>query len=311
MGAMQRGEFKMMDNIKEQIEKLKKEKNAIILAHYYQTLDVQDVADHVGDSYALAKLAQEAQCDKIILCGVRFMAESAKILNPDKEVYLPAESAGCPMADMITAEDVIELKKEYPEAAVVCYVNSSAEVKAECDVCCTSSSAGRIVNSLSEKQVIFVPDKNLGAYIAKSAPDKEVILFDGFCPTHDAVTGEMAKKAREENPNAKIAVHPECRPEVLEYADYVGSTAGILEYVRKTDCDEFVIGTEIGVVEILQREFPSKKISLIQPRFTCVNMKKTTIIDVLRCLEGEKAPIKLPEKEMLGARRSLERMVSL
>lgn len=300
-----------MNEIQERILKLKKEKNALILSHFYQTLDVQDISDHVGDSYALAKLAQEARCDSIILCGVRFMAESAKILNPGKDVYLPVSDAGCPMADMVTPDDVIRLRKKYPGAAVVCYVNSSAAVKAECDVCCTSSSARRIVSSLDEKQIIFIPDKNLGSYVAKMVPDKEVIVFSGCCPVHDAVTGEDAKKAREAHPGAKIAVHPECRPEVLDYADYVGSTAGILDFVRQSGADEFVIGTEIGVMEILARELPGKRFFLLQSEFVCADMKKTTTQDVLDCLEGKAAPIELTEHEMAGAKRSLERMVNM
>ena len=300
-----------METIKEMILKLKKEKNAIILAHYYQTLDVQEIADHVGDSFALAKLAQEADCDSIILCGVRFMAESAKILNPEKDVYLPVADAGCPMADMVTAEDVIKLRAEYPEAAVVCYVNSSADVKAESDVCCTSSSAEKVVSKLTEKQVIFVPDRNLGAYIAEMVPEKEMILFDGYCPVHDAVAGELARKARTEHPDAKIVVHPECPVEALECADYVGSTAGILDYVRHSDSESFVIGTEVGVLEILKSEFPNKSFAMIKPEFICADMKKTTLEDVLACLEGKTAPVQLTEREMAGARKSLERMISM
>lgn len=300
-----------MDEIQKRILELKKEKNAMILAHFYQTLDVQDIADHVGDSFALAQLAQSAECDSIILCGVRFMAESAKILNPAKNVYLPVSDAGCPMADMITPQDVINLREKYPKAAVVCYVNSSAAVKAECDVCCTSSSAERIVRALDEKQIIFVPDKNLGAYIAQTVPEKEVILFDGCCPIHNEVSGESARSARAAHPDAKMAVHPECRPEVLEYADYVGSTAGILSYVRSSDDDEFIIGTELGVLEILRRELPDKKLFLIQSDFLCADMKKTTTADILSCLEGGEPPIELSEHEMTGAKRSLERMVSI
>lgn len=300
-----------MDKIQEQILALKQEKNVLILAHYYQTLAVQDIADHVGDSFALAQLAQKADCDSIIVCGVRFMAESAKILNPEKDVYLPAPDAGCPMADMVTPEDIRRLRQAYPEAAVVCYVNSSAAVKAECDVCCTSSSAERIAAGLGEKQIVFVPDQNLGSYVAKQVPEKEVILFDGCCPTHHRITKAMAQEIRDAYPRAKFAVHPECRPEVLEFADYIGSTAGILSYVRSSDADCFVIGTEVGVLEILQREFPEKTFVLLQSDFVCSNMKLTTLEDILNCLLGKAEPITLSDHEMIGARKSLERMVSM
>lgn len=300
-----------MSTVVEKIQRLKKEKNAVILAHFYQTLEVQDIADHVGDSYALAKLAQDAKEEVIILCGVRFMAESAKILNPNKTVYLPAPDAGCPMADMVTPEDVLKLREEYPEAVVVCYVNSSAAVKAVSHVCCTSSSAVRIVKSLPEKQIIFVPDQNLGAYVASQVPEKEVILFDGYCPTHHRVLAEDARRAKEAHPDAVVLAHPECRREVLEFADYIGSTAGILDYARTSDATEFLIGTEIGVIEILQRELPEKKFYALKSAFVCPNMKKTHVEDVLRCLSGDAEPIVLSEEEMEGARNSLERMVNL
>ncbi len=300
-----------MNELQEKILKLKKERNALILAHYYQTLPVQDIADCVGDSFALAKLAQNAKQDTIILCGVRFMAESAKILNPDKTVYLPSKDAGCPMADMLTPEDVLALRKKHPEAAVVCYVNSSAAVKAVSDICCTSSSAEKVVRSLPNRQIIFVPDKNLGAFVAKSVPEKEIILFEGYCPIHNCVSVLDAQTAKKSYPNAKILVHPECRPEILEFADYIGSTAGILDYARKTDAKEFIIGTELGVYDILSRELPDKKLLTIMENFVCPDMKKTTLEDVLACLEGQRPPIELPASEMEGARVSLERMVEI
>lgn len=300
-----------MNELQEKIIKLKKERNALILAHYYQTLPIQDIADVVGDSFALAKLAQNATQDTIILCGVRFMAESAKILNPDKTVYLPSSDAGCPMADMLSPEDVLALRKKHPEAAVVCYVNSSAAVKAVCDICCTSSSAEKVVRSLPNRQIIFVPDKNLGAFVAKSVPEKEIILFEGYCPIHNCVSVLDAQAAKKTSPNAKILVHPECRPEVLEFADYIGSTAGILEYARKTDAKELIIGTELGVYDILSRELPDKKLFIIKENFVCPDMKKTTLADILVCLEGKSLPIELPSTEMEGARVSLERMVKI
>ena len=298
-----------MDALK--IIQLKKEKNVFIMAHYYQKLEVQDIADVVGDSYALATLAQDAKQDTIILCGVRFMAESVKILNPDKTVYLSSADAGCPMADMVTPEDVINLRRQYPEAAVVCYVNSSAAVKAVSDVCCTSSSAVRIAKAIPQRQIIFVPDQNLGAYVAAQVPEKEVILFDGYCPTHHRVTGNDLRLAKEAHPNAAVLVHPECREEVLKGADYIGSTAGILDFAMKTDASELLIGTEIGVIDILQRKLPNKKIYALKSAFVCPNMKKTGLEDVLYCLEGKAAPINLSSDEMNAARASLERMISI
>ncbi|MBP8640233.1 MAG: quinolinate synthase NadA [Oscillospiraceae bacterium] len=300
-----------MNELHEKILKLKKQRNALILAHYYQTLPVQDIADYVGDSFALAKLAQNAAQDTIIMCGVRFMAESAKILNPGKTVYLPSEDAGCPMAEMISPEDVLSLREKYPEAAVVCYVNSSAAVKAVCDICCTSSSAEMVVRALPNKQIIFVPDKNLGAYVAKSVPEKKIILFEGYCPIHNCVSVLDAQAAKKLSRGAKILVHPECPPEVLEFADYIGSTAGILDFARKTAAKELIIGTELGVYEILKRELPDKKLLLIKEDFVCADMKKTELSDILACLEGVRPPLELPASEIDGARASLERMVGI
>ncbi len=300
-----------MNELQEKIIKLKKERGALILAHYYQSLPVQDIADFVGDSFALAKLAQRASEETLIVCGVRFMAESAKILNPEKAVYLPSGDAGCPMADMITPDDVLALKKQYPDAAVCCYVNSSAAVKAVSDICCTSSSAEKVVRSLPNKQVIFVPDKNLGSYIAKLVQEKEIILYNGCCPIHDNVSAKDAEAVRRTLPGAKILVHPECRPEVLAFADYIGSTAGILDYARKTDADNLVIGTEQGVFDILSRELPEKKLHLLKADFVCADMKKTGLEDVLACLEGRRQPVELAESELQGARISLERMVEI
>lgn len=300
-----------MNELKNKILSLKEERSALVLAHYYQNLDVQDIADHVGDSFALAKLAQKASQDTIILCGVRFMAESAKILNPAKTVYLPADEAGCPMADMITPEDVIELRRQYPEAAVVCYVNSSADVKAVSDICCTSSSAEKVVRALDQKQIIFVPDKNLGAYVAKQIPEKQFIFFEGFCPIHNSLTESDALAAKEQNPNALLLAHPECRGQVLSHADYIGSTAGILEYARRTEKKDIIIGTEMGVYEILKRELPDKNISIIREDFICADMKKTSLEDVLACLEGRTEPITMDTELMDRARRSLERMVDV
>lgn len=300
-----------MEQLGQDIMRLKKEKDALILAHYYEPMEIQAIADHVGDSFALAKLAQEAEQSVIILCGVRFMAESAKILNPEKTVYLSNEGAGCPMADMVTPEDVLALRARYPDAAVMCYVNSSAAVKAVSDVCCTSSSAVKLAGAVEQRQIVFVPDKNLGAYVAAQLPGKELILFNGCCPVHDAVRAGSAVEAKRLYPQGELLVHPECPAEVVEKADYVGSTAGILKYARETDAETLIIGTEDEICEILSRELPNKRIVSIQEGFRCDNMKKTALSDVLDCLNGKRPPIALPEKEMTGAARSLKRMVEL
>jgi quinolinate synthase len=300
-----------MNTIKEQILKLKAEKKAVILAHYYQTMDIQEIADIVGDSFELAKKAKSTDADIIVLCGVRFMAESAKILNPEKRVLLPVLDAGCPMADMVTPEDVRALKTRYPGAAVVCYINSSAAVKAESDICCTSSSAEKVVRSLSEKQIIFIPDQNLGAYIASKVPEKEFILYDGYCPIHHKVTAADVIKVKEACPEAQLLIHPECRPDVLEYADLVGSTSQILDYAIKSDAREFVIGTEIGVVERLKMLCPSKIFYLLAPGFICPNMKKTGLADVLAVLEQETNEINMSAEEIAGAEQSLKRMIAV
>ncbi len=300
-----------MTDIQEQIIALKKEKNAVILAHFYQTMDIQEIADHVGDSFELAKRAREAAEDIIVLCGVRFMAESAKILNPQKTVLLPASQAGCPMADMVSPEDVRALRLQYPDAAVVCYINSSAAVKAECDICCTSSSAVKVVKSLSQKKIIFVPDQNLGAYAAQHVPEKEFVLFEGYCPIHNQVKPEDIDRAMTAHPEAKVLVHPECPAEVLKKADYVGSTAGILQYVKESGNSSFMIGTEVGVVDRLRVMFPQKQVYLLTPGLVCSNMKKTRLDDVLYALKNNAEEITLTSSELEHARLSLERMVAV
>jgi quinolinate synthase len=303
-----------MNNLTEQIRALAKQKNALILAHYYQSLDVQACADKVGDSFALAKYAKDTGAEIIILCGVRFMAESAKILSPNKTVYIPAPLAGCPMADMVTPDDVLLLRAEHPDAAVVCYVNSSAAVKAVSDVCCTSSSAVKIVNKTPEKNIIFVPDQNLGGYVAEQCPDKNIILFTGFCPTHHKISEQDIIDAKAAHPDAVALVHPECRTEVRKHADYLGSTAGIINRAKElftAGTRSFLIGTEIGVLEILQRDLPDAEVYSIGSTFTCPNMKKTTPEDILACLNGERGELTLDEEESRMARLTLEKMVEL
>ncbi len=300
-----------MINVKERILELKKSKNALILAHYYQNMDIQEIADVVGDSFELATKAKATDADIIVLCGVRFMAESAKILNPDKKVLLPVLSAGCPMADMITADDVRKLRTSYPDAAVVCYINSSAAVKAESDICCTSSSAERIVRSLPQKRIIFIPDQNLGAYVASKVPEKELILFNGYCPIHHKVSISDVNKVKAFYPNMPILVHPECRPEVLEMADMVGSTSQIIDYALNGTGKDYIIGTEVGVVSRLRQLAPYKNFYLLSQGLFCPNMKKTALADVLFSLEQERYVIELTPAEIAGAELSLLRMIDV
>lgn len=295
--------------IEEEINELKKEKNAVILAHYYQTGDIQDVADFVGDSFALSKQAKENDAEIIVFCGVKFMAESAKILSPEKTVLLPAINAGCPMADMVTPEDVMGLRKKYPDAAVVTYVNSSAEVKAVSDICVTSSNAVKIVRSLPEKQVIFVPDKNLASYVSDQVPEKEIIPFSGYCIVHHQLTAEDADRALAAVPGAKLLVHPECPPEVVKKADYVGSTAGIISEARRLPDKKIIIGTEMGVLHVLERENPDKKFYILAPKLICMNMKKTKIADVLDALKYDQYEITLSPDIIGKAKKSLDRML--
>ena len=299
-----------MNPLQQEILALKRERNALILAHYYQSMDIQEIADFVGDSFDLARRAKEAQAQVIVFCGVRFMAQSAKVLNPDKTVLLPAPDAGCPMADMIGAEDVGRLRDMYPGAALVCYINSSTAVKAASDICCTSSSALRIVSSLPNRRILFIPDQNLGAYTASRLPDKEIILYDGYCPSHHRVTEEDVLAARRAHPGAPVLAHPECRPAVLAHADYVGSTSGILEQAGKGESAEYLIGTETGIVERLRRTVPGKLFYPVTHRLFCPNMKKTRLADVRYALAENVHEIRLDPLEMEGARRSLMRMIA-
>jgi len=298
-----------MQNIQNQIEKLKKEKNAALLAHYYQTGDIIDIADMVGDSYGLSKKAKETKADIIVFCGVRFMAESAKILNPNKKVLLPAIDAGCPMADMVTPKDIIDLRKKYPDAAVVCYVNSTSEVKAQSDVCVTSSNAVGIVRSLKENQIIFVPDQNLARYVSGKVPEKEIIPFDGYCIVHHRVNAKEVDEAKAALPGALLLVHPECVQAVIEKADFVGSTAGIIKYAKQSEDEEFIIGTEMGILHVLKKQNPDKKFYLLSPALFCTNMKKTKIEDVLAALQYEQYEIILDKDIMKKAKKSLDRML--
>lgn len=296
--------------IAEKITKLKNDKNAVILAHYYQRANIQDVADYVGDSYGLSRMARDNDAKTIVFCGVKFMAESAKILSPEKKVLLPVMDAGCPMADMVTEEDVLKLREEYPEAEVVCYVNSSAEVKAVSDVCCTSSNAVKIVKALA-RQIIFVPDENLGRYVAQQVPEKEIILFPGYCIVHKALRAEEIDKAKAVHPDALFLVHPECTKDVIQRADFIGSTAQILAFAKESKNKKFIIGTEQGILHKLQQDSPEKRFYLASPRLHCLNMKKTYIEDVLNCLKNEEFEINIDKNIMERAKKSLDRMLEL
>lgn len=298
-------------HIIDEINRLKKEKNAIILAHNYQIPEVQEVADIVGDSLALSRAAAVVDNDIIVFCGVHFMAETAKILSPNKKVLLPAKDAGCPMADMITAEKLREYKKNNPDTTVVCYVNSSAEVKSECDICCTSSNALKIVESIESKKILFAPDKNLGNYIKNRVKDKEVELWPGFCITHHRVKGSEVDKVKELHPDALVLAHPECNDDVVKKADFVGSTSQIIEYAKNSDHDKFIIGTEMGIMHKLKKDNPNKKFYLLSPGLLCFNMKKTNLEDVLNALKYEQHEIDVDKEIREKALNSLNRMLEL
>ncbi|MFH1379886.1 MAG: quinolinate synthase NadA [bacterium] len=297
-------------NLIRQIKTLKAARKAVILAHNYQIDEVQAIADILGDSLELARAASKVQAETIIFCGVYFMAESAAILNPAKKVLLPNVTAGCPLADMINADQLRDFKKLYPDAAVVCYVNSSAEIKAESDICCTSSNAIKIINSLDEKRVIFVPDRNLGKY-ASSFTNKEMILWNGYCPTHVRLSIEDVLRARKEHPKAVFVAHPECEPEVLAVADYVCSTGKMLQYAKETSVKELIIGTEIGMLYRLRKENPDKQFYIASPKLICPNMKKINSEGIYSSLTNLQHEIQVPEDIRQKACRSIKRMLDV
>lgn len=299
-----------LDNLKEKIAKLKKEKKAVILAHNYQKPQIQDIADFVGDSLALAQAAVETDAKIIVLCGVHFMAEIAKILNPEKKVLLPVKEAGCPASDMITVKELQLKKKEIPDAAVVCYVNSSAAIKAESYVCCTSANAIKVVRSLPNKKILFVPDKNLGLYVKSNVEDKQIITWRGVCPTHVRVSLEEIREAKKRYPDAEFLAHPECEPKVLKEATFVGGTGGILKYVKSSDAKKFIIGTEQGLIYRLKKENPGKDFYSPSEHFICADMKLTTRGWVAHALELEVNQIEVPEDIRVRAKKSLDRMLT-
>lgn len=300
-----------ISQLTEEVKRLKQERNAIILAHVYQRPEVQEVADIIGDSLELSRRAAATDADVIVFCGVHFMAESASILSPDKIVLLPEENAGCPMADMVTADELRAKKQQMPDAVVVAYVNTSAEVKAECDICCTSANAVKIVQSIPEdKPIIFIPDKNLGAYVANQT-GRPMTLWEGWCNTHDWVTVEEVKKAKEEHPEALVLIHPECRPEVTAMADYVSSTTGLIRFAKESDAKEFIIGTESGILHQLYKQCPGKEFYLATKRLVCPNMKATTLDKVKQALETMQPQITVTPDIREKALACLEKMLDV
>lgn len=296
--------------IQDEILKLKKEKNAVILAHYYQDADIQDIADYVGDSLELSRIARDTDADMIVFCGVTFMAETAKILSPEKKVILPSKCACCPMARMVDKKRLNDYKKEHPDRVVICYVNSYAEVKALSDVCVTSSNAEKIIMHYKDEKMLYVPDKNLGNYL-RDKYNLDIDLWPGFCKVHDDLRVEDVEKLRQEHPNAEVLIHPEAPLDVVKLADYVGSTKGIIEYATASDKDEFIIGTEDGIIHALQKRNPDKKFHILSPNLKCGAMKVTTMMDLYRALNEETIEITLDEETIKNAKRALDRMLEL
>ena len=300
-----------MKKLIEEINSLKKEKNAIILAHSYQNIEIDEVADFVGDSLYLSQQAKKTNANIIIFAGVYFMAQTAKIISPNKKVILPNINAGCLMADMINHNQMLDFKSKYPNIPIVCYINSTAEVKAECDICCTSSNALQIVKSLNSDKVLFLPDKNLGKWVENQLNNVEVITYDGNCPVHHNIKISDIENARNKYPNAKILIHPECQPEVSKLGDYVGSTSGIINYVKNSSDNQFVIVTEKGVYDRLKRDYPNKEFILIKDNMLCESMKLTTLEEILNALKNETTEILLDEKIRQASSNCIERMLKV
>lgn len=300
-----------MNELIGKIQNLKQKRNAVILAHNYQRPEVQDIADYVGDSLGLSVQASKTKADIIVFCGVHFMAETAAILCPDKKVIMPDVNAGCPMADMITTDKLNNIKLQNPKAPVVCYVNTSAAIKAESDICCTSANSVKVVRSLTEKKIIFVPDKYLGMYTQTKVPEKKLVLFEGYCPTHARILPEHIQQARADHPQAIVLAHPECRPETIALADEAVSTDGMIKYVKSSPANEFIIATEIGIIYRLQKENPGKKFYPASDKAICPNMKMTTAEKVLWALEDLKTEIKVPAEVRIKAKRAIDRMLAI
>ena len=300
-----------MSILVEDINKLKEEKNAVILAHYYVNDDVQEIADYIGDSYYLSKVAKDLKEDVIVFAGVSFMGESAKLLSPNKTVLMPDMSADCAMAHMVKLGKIKEMREKYEDLAVVCYINSTAEIKTYADVCVTSANAVKIVKNLPNKNIFFIPDGNLGRYVAEQVPDKNVILNDGCCPVHAVQTKQDVLEATSKYPNAEFVVHPECTKELLDEASYIGSTSGIIDYVTNSDCEEFIIGTEDGVFYELKKKNPHKKFYKLNDRFVCQDMKLVTLEKIKNVLENMDNQVEVADAVREKALRPLENMLKL
>lgn len=298
-------------SVTEEILELKKARNAVILAHYYVPDEVQAIADYIGDSYYLSKVAKESDADVIVFCGVSFMGESAKILNPDKTVLMPDMSADCAMAHMVNLNKIKDMREKYEDLAVVCYINSTAEIKTYSDVCVTSANAVKIVKNLPSQNIFFIPDGNLGRYVAEQVPEKNIMLNDGYCPIHNALTKEEVLKAKAEHPNAKFLVHPECTKDLLDEADYIGSTSGIINYINESDSEEFIIGTEIGVFYEIKKGNPQKKFYTVNDKQICMDMKLVTLEKVLDVLKNNTNQVHISDEVRMAAMKPLERMLEL
>lgn len=302
-------------DIQTEIIKLKKETNTAILAHSYQGREIIEIADFTGDSYKLSVDAKGVDADNILFCGVHFMAETAKMLSPDKRVFLANSLAGCPMAEQMEAEFIQRIKEQEPDRAVVAYINTTASLKAVCDVCVTSSSALKIVRAMDAEKILFIPDCNLGDYVKRNVPEKDIKLLQGGCPVHASVTVSDLENAKKLHPNALVLVHPECIPAVTQQADYAGSTLGIMNYAKKSDAKEFIIGTEISIVEHLQYECPEKKFYPLSKKIVCPNMKLTTLMDVYNSLKGinngEAFEIHMTDEQINSSRRCIDEMIRL
>lgn len=298
--------------LQQEIIRLKKEKDICILAHSYQAREIVEIADFTGDSFQLSVMATKAPQKNVIMCGVRFMAETVKLLSPEKTVYLSNPIAGCPMAEQMDKEYIESIKQEYPDYTVVAYINTTSSLKTVCDVCVTSSSAVKIVKNLPNKNILFIPDCNLGAYVAQQVPEKNIKLLKGGCPVHARIPAAEVKLAKKMYPNAEILVHPECTPQVLAYADFIGSTSAIMNYAKQSDKKEFIIGTEISIAEHLSYECPDKKFYPLSKMLICSNMKATTLTDVYNILvENGGEEITLDEYTMVNARKCIDKMIEL
>ena len=295
---------------KAKIAELKEELRAVIVAHNYQRPEIQDLADFVGDSLELSRRCTEVDAKTIVFCGVRFMAETAAILNPDTMVLLSHRDAGCPLADTIDVDSLREWKERYPQAAVVAYVNTTAAIKAESDICCTSANGAEVVNAIPDEEILFIPDRNLGHYVS-TRTDKKIVLYPGFCAVHDNLTVEEVGKARQRYPEAKVLVHPECRPEVIELADVALSTSQMIRYAKGSNAKDFLIGTEEGMLYPLRKENPDKEFHLISSGLVCPNMKMTTLETVIETMKARKNIVTVPEEIRVRAKRAIDKMLAI